>query len=83
MTTAVSDQPADINLAGDIFTPAVIEEMLGDWGADQNSPPSQARHWPQLVRLPTLSAASCLSISLTGMRQASQRRKRAGKHQWR
>jgi hypothetical protein len=39
MTTTAPDQPADINLAGDIFTPAVIEEMLGDWGANQDSPP--------------------------------------------
>jgi hypothetical protein len=38
-TNAVMDQPADINLAGDIYTPAAIEEMLGDWGADQTTPP--------------------------------------------
>ncbi len=38
----VTDQPADINLAGDIYTPAAIEEMLGDWGTEQISPPSKA-----------------------------------------
>jgi hypothetical protein len=37
----MTDQPADINLAGDIYTPAAIEEMLGDWGAEQISPPQQ------------------------------------------
>jgi hypothetical protein len=38
-TSTAPDQPADTNLAGDIFTPAVIEEMLGDWGVEQTSPP--------------------------------------------
>jgi hypothetical protein len=38
-TNAETDQPGDINLAGDVYTPAAIEEMLGDWGADQISPP--------------------------------------------
>ncbi len=59
MTTTVSDQPADINLAGDIFTPAVIEEMLGDWGAEQTSPP---QHGPPA----TLAGqnANCVSSEL-------------------
>jgi hypothetical protein len=35
------DQSADINLAGDIYTPAAIEEMLGDWVTDQTSPPAR------------------------------------------
>ncbi len=34
------EQSGDINLAGDVYTPAAIEEMLGDWATDQNSPPS-------------------------------------------
>jgi hypothetical protein len=37
--TVETDQPGDINLAGDVYTPAAIEEMLGDWGAEQTSPP--------------------------------------------
>jgi hypothetical protein len=39
----VPDQPADINIAGEIYTSAAIEEMLGDWGADQISPPPPAQ----------------------------------------
>ncbi len=35
------DQSADINIAGEIYTPAAIEEMLGDWVTDQTSPPTK------------------------------------------
>jgi hypothetical protein len=64
MTTTVSDQPADTNLAGDIFTPAVIEEMLGDWGADQNSPP-QPGPPPTLASQTTNSVSSELLINIS------------------
>jgi hypothetical protein len=55
-TSAVTDQPADINLAGDIFNPAAIEEMMGDWGADQTSPP---QHGPPA----TLAGQNASSVS--------------------
>jgi hypothetical protein len=42
-TTTATDEQAGINLAGDIYTPAAIEEMLGDWGADQTTPPQQGQ----------------------------------------
>jgi hypothetical protein len=58
-TSAETDQPADINLAGDIYTPAAIEEMLGDWGADQTSPP---QHGPPVTS--TGQNASSLSSEL-------------------
>jgi hypothetical protein len=35
------EQPADINIAGEIYTPAAIEKMLGDWATDQTSPPAK------------------------------------------
>ncbi len=35
------DQSADINIAGEIYTPAAIEEMLGNWVTDQTSPPTK------------------------------------------
>jgi hypothetical protein len=58
-TNAETDQPADINLAGDIYTPAAIEEMLGDWGADQTSPP---QHGPSAT--PTGQNANSVSSEL-------------------
>jgi chemotaxis protein histidine kinase CheA len=59
-TSEVTDQPADINLAGDIYTPAAIEEMLGDWGAEQLSPP-QHMPPPDMAAMAGQSASSVSS----------------------
>jgi hypothetical protein len=55
----VVDQPADINLAGDFYTPAATEEMLGDWGTDQTPPPPKADQ----PRQATLASQNASSVS--------------------
>jgi hypothetical protein len=54
----VVDQPADINLAGDIYTPAATEEMLGDWGTDETLPPKADQ-----PRQATLACQNASSVS--------------------
>jgi hypothetical protein len=36
------NQPADINIAGEIYTTAALKEMLGDWEGEDGSPPAKA-----------------------------------------
>jgi hypothetical protein len=54
-----TDQLADINLAGDIYTPAAIKEMLGDWAEDQISPPAKEVQTKQ----PTLASQNASTVS--------------------
>jgi chemotaxis protein histidine kinase CheA len=60
-TNEMTDQPAGISLAGDIYTPAAIEEMLGDWGAEQLSPPQQHMPPPAMAATAGQSARSVSS----------------------
>ncbi len=35
------DQPADVNITGEIYTTAALKEMLGDWEGETSSPPTK------------------------------------------